>query len=129
MILVVGYMVALTIFVGAFVGLLNRVIDMESRAERKQVAMNLAEAGLDVALVELSATPREYRGESNRPLGDGRFSVAIVPGGSSGAFTIGATGEFMDGEVTIAKARITADVSVTRSGEVRVISWKEVKRQ
>ena len=129
MIMVVGYLAVLTILLGAFLGLLHRIIDNENRAEWRQVCFNLAEAGIESAISELKTAPGEYRGENQTPLGEGCFSVSVEPGDSADKFFVTATGEIVNGDMPLASARIVAEVSVPQSGRVKVLDWREVKRR
>ena len=126
LVVTVVYLAVMTLFASTFIGYLNRTISSAGRAERKLVCIAIAEGGIDKAMAELRVRPDEYRGETNTPLGKGRFSVEVVPGAEE--YKITATAEIADGAVVMVRARVVADAVLTSSGSVRTLRWSEVKR-
>jgi len=128
LVVTVVYLAVMTLFASTFIGYLNRTISSAGRAERKQVCIAIAEGGIDKAMAELRVRPDEYRGESNTPLGKGRFSVEVVPGVGAGEYTITSTARMLDGTAVIERARVVAETALTSSGSIRTLRWSEVKR-
>jgi len=126
LVVTVVYLAVMTLFASAFIGYLNRTISSAGRAERKLMCIAIAEGGIDKAVAELRVRPNEYRGETNTPLGRGRFSVEVEPG--AGEYKITATAEIVDGAVVMARSRVVVDAVLTSSGSVRTLRWSEVKR-
>jgi len=125
LVVTVVYLAAMTLFASTFIGYLNRTISNAGRAERKLVCTAIAEGGIDKAMAELRVRPNEYRGETNTPLGEGRFSVEVEPG--AGEYKITATAEMVNGAVVMARSRVVADAVLTSAGSVRTLRWSEVK--
>jgi len=124
----VGYLAALTIFASAFLGYLNRTMSSANQNERRLICVSIAEGGLDKALAELRVRPDEYRGETNTPLGQGRFSVKVTPEKRAGEYRITATAELVDDAMVVARTRVVADAVLSPSGRLRALSWSEVRR-
>jgi hypothetical protein len=105
LILALGYLMALTLFASVFYTAVHQTAGAERDAEKQQAAFNLAEAGIDWAIVQLRAD-ETYRGESAHTLGEGEFRVIVEPSGEDGrAFLITSTGYVMDGAIPIGEAR------------------------
>jgi len=128
LVITVWYLTVLTILAAAFLGYLHRSMSGVTRSANKHVCLNIAEGGLDKAITELHVRPAEYRGESNTPLGQGRFSVDVTPGDKAGVYTIVATAELTDGKTVISRARIAAEAAFSSSGKLHKMTWSEVKR-
>ncbi len=93
------------------------------RHENTEIALHLAEAGLDKAVAMLRVQPQTYRGESATPLGVGSFSVRVKPEEKQGAYRLSATGTIgEEGRVRLAKT-LEAQLSLSPAGEVTRYSW------
>ncbi len=129
LLIIVGYLAAMTIFASTFLGFLNRTLSNRTSVERQQICLNIAEGGVDKALAELRVRPNDYRGEKETPLGAGRFSVEVKRGGGAGTYLIVSTGELGDGELVVSRARVVAEVTLSAAGTVRELCWSEVKKR
>lgn len=123
LILAVGYLAVLTISATAFLTLLNRGIETLSRDERRQVCLNLAEAGIDTAVAALRAQGGAYAGERDTALGDGWFSVEVEAPAGGGAYRIVSRARLENGTWLA----VAADVALGPDGTARVLRWEEVK--
>lgn len=72
------FIVALGTLASAFLYNILATNSSFKRTSNLQVAFNLAEAGIDKALAELSRSPSLYSGEEDTPLGEGTFSVSVL---------------------------------------------------
>jgi len=97
------------------------------RTANLQVAFNLAEAGIDKAIAELSRSSSTYVGEEDTPLGGGTFSVSVLPSEEdAGEILIVSTGYVPHSFAP--RAKRTVRVSVRRRDNSLVItSWQQVK--
>ncbi len=129
LIITLGYLAAVTIFASVFLTLLNRTMSNFTQKETKRIAFHIAEGGMDKAIAELRHGRGDYRGEVNVPLGRGRFSVEVNRSDSPEKLQIISTGEVVDGERVISRIRITAEVTIEPSGELRSIVWSGVGKQ
>jgi hypothetical protein len=129
LLITVGYLAAMTIFASTFLGFLNRTLSNRSSIERRQICLNIAEGGVDKALAELRTNPKDYRGEKNTPLGQGRFSVDVKPAGGAGTYLIVSTGELGAGDLVLSRAHVVAEVTLSAAGTVRELRWSEVKKR
>ena len=120
------FIVVLGTLVSAF---LSNILAAHSSAKRSyqcQVAFNLAEAGIDKALAELSQPRSTYNGEKDTPLGEGVFSVFVSTSNESpGEKVIISTGCFPDSIKP--KVKKTIEVTVLRRRKSLLItSWREI---
>lgn len=108
--------------------LLHSTLAEGRRYEKSEMALHLAEAGLEKAVAELRSQPDTYRGETDTQLGRGRFSVAVQPGPHPGEYRLESTGKLTDGGVAFARKTLEAELTLTNSGAVRVFHWRVRKR-
>ncbi len=99
------------------------------RQENVETALALAEAGLEKAFAMLRAHPDTYKGESDTPLGDGRFSVAVTRGPRAGVYAVRSEGIVADGVGPGQKQVIVAEVEIQPGGGLRTGPWRVEKKQ
>jgi len=92
------------------------------RQEKNAVAQQLAEAGLDKAVARLRGAPAGYQGEQNTPLGEGRFSVTVLPQ-SGGLYRLTATGELTDGPLVLTRRTLDGELKLTPAGTIERFGW------
>lgn len=94
------------------------------RTSNLQVAFNLAEAGIDKAIAELSRFPSTYSGEEDIPLGEGTFSISVLTSEeNAGEIFIISTGYLPNSLEP--KAKRTVKVTIQRQDKFLVItSWE-----
>ena len=125
MLLVLGFLAALMIGSSAFYGLLNQTLSETHAREKDMVCLNLAEAGLDMAIAELQAHPSGYNGERDTALGAGFFTVEVSEADNGKAAGVTSTGFLRDGGFVLRQARIVAEVSLAPDGGVKQLRWSE----
>jgi len=123
---VMGYLAVIMIMSGAFFALLHVTLRHGNAAQWRQVCLNVAEGGMDKALAELRVNRDAYRGEARTAVGDGEFSVEVTPQGRDG-YRIVSTGCLRYDRFVSAQARITAEVTLGRNGNIDNLRWLEVK--
>lgn len=99
------------------------------RQENVEAAPALAEAGLEKAFAMLRAHPGAYAGESDTPLGDGRFSVAVTRGPRAGVYAVRSEGIVADGVGRGEKQVIVAEMEIQPGGGLRTGPWRVEKKQ
>lgn len=93
------------------------------RASHLQIAFNLAEAGIDKALAELSRSPF-YLGEEDTPLGEGTFSVSVLTAEKNSEETfIISTGYLPHSREPKAKKTVKVTVQY-QNGSLAITSWQ-----
>ncbi|HIJ74248.1 MAG TPA: hypothetical protein HPP83_09125, partial [Candidatus Hydrogenedentes bacterium] len=70
LLLAVGYVGAVSMLAAALLAALGHTITVAGKEEARQIAVAIAEAGIDKAVAELRAAPNTYRGEKQTQLGD-----------------------------------------------------------
>ena len=123
--LVLGFLAILMIGSAAFFTLLNRSLDYRHADQKRQVCLGLAEGGMDKALAELLARRGAYEGEANTQLGDGAFTVEVLPGG--GVYRIVSTGFLSHAGKAMREAKIVGDVVLAPDGSLSELRWTEVR--
>lgn len=121
------YLSALTLFAAGFLSMIHVNLRTAGEAEARQVAMNLAEAGIDRALAGLRADPAGYRGEQDTPLGPGTFSVEVEPLAEPNAYAIRASGSGPFPSRRQSSARVTARVTLGTGGAPETLEWVEAR--
>jgi hypothetical protein len=124
LVLAVGYVALAGLFAASFLAHWNRSEAVTRRAAWSQTCLNLAEAGVHKALAE-HAIDQGYTGETDTPLGDGRFSVTMTPGDGPDAWVITATGELLRGGDVIARRVASARCVIRPGGAVQSLVWEE----
>jgi len=110
-----------TSLVGGFLVVLNNTTTGAMKSARSQVSMQLAEAGIEKAFAMLRVTP-DYRGEAGTPLGEGVFTVDIIPKEEAGGFHV--TSRAWLGADRSHPTRIDATITLSPAGP-RIVAWKE----
>lgn len=126
MFVVIGLLAVLMMLSGTMFVFLHQSATHLNTLSKRQVCLNLAEAGIDKALAELQAGQADYAGEQHTPLGDGFFSVTVKRQ-EDGSRLIDASGLLADGAVRVAEARITALAVLDERGALRRLTQHEVR--
>lgn len=128
MILVLGYVSAVTLFAAVFLEALHLGMNEARKADRHRVCVHLADAGVDKAIASLRSQDAAYTGEQAAELGDGRFDVSVTPGESPGTFAIVSRGYLPDidpARPVRAEVVVEVEVVVDAAG-ARVVAWEEL---
>ncbi len=108
---------------------LSNILAAHSSAKRSyqcQIAFNLAEAGIDKALTELSQSRSTYNGEKDTCLGQGAFSVSVSTSNESPKEKIITSTGYLPDSIK-PKVKKTIEVTVQRRGKSLLItSWREI---
>ncbi|MCX7919605.1 MAG: hypothetical protein N3A72_08385, partial [bacterium] len=86
-------------------------------------ALNLAEAGIEKAIFELTRTNGVYSGEKNTQLGNGFFSVTVKP--TQNGFLITAMGKTRSAAKYSGHRVISVQVQRQSANHWKVLSWEE----
>jgi len=127
LLLVLGFLSVLMIASGAVFTYLNKTMSRATTIQNQQICLNLAEAGVEKAVAELAAGRLDYRGENHTPLGEGSFSVEVVPGERTGEFVLTAMG-YRGTDTSKPQAGVVAKVLISGQGHVAIIRWQEVRK-
>jgi hypothetical protein len=122
LILALGVLMTLTALSTALLTGFHASMKQGNNRARQAQSLNIAEAGIEKALIELRLSSAFYTGEENTPLGNGAFTVAVTPSGP-GRFTVESTGTQNDGPAR--RSHVTVDAALDSSGGVRVLRWEE----
>ena len=125
LILALGVLAVLTALSTALLTGFHASLRQAQNRQRQTQCLDIAEAGIEKALIELRFDPTFYTGEQDTPLGDGTFTVAVTPAALE-RFTLESTGLLNHGPEL--QARITADALLEPGGSVRVLRWEESYR-
>ena len=94
----------------------------------REQAFQLAEAGLEQAIVALRAAPgQQYTGEANVPLGPGTFTVTIQPGAEAGVYQIDAWGSLARAAYRYDRAGLRAEIKLSPTGKLERYAWQPIK--
>jgi hypothetical protein len=86
-------------------------------------ALNLAEAGIEKAIYELTRTNGSYSGEKNTQLGNGIFSVTVQP--AKGGYLITSIGKTRTAAKYTGRKVITVQLQRQSSNHWKILSWQE----
>jgi hypothetical protein len=128
MILVLGYVSAVTLFAAVFLEALHLGMNEARKADRHRVCVHLADAGVDKAIASLRAQGPAYTGNKDTELGVGRFDVTVKPGEAPDTFAIMSRGYLPDidpARPVRAEVVVEALVVVDAAG-ARVLAWEEL---
>jgi hypothetical protein len=128
LILALVYLFAITLFATSFITLLHQTMSHMTREERTQVCINIAEGGLDKAIVELQARGDEYQGERGTSLGEGRFTIEVIKE-SDGAYRVVSEAQLDGRAAKGAHVRLEARARLAADGGVKELRWLEVKSE
>ena len=93
----------------------------------REQAFQLAEAGLEQALVGLRAAPGQYTGEAAVPLGPGTFTVTIQPGAEPGTYQIESWGVLDFAAYRYDRAGLRAELKLSPSGRLERYAVQPIK--
>ncbi len=125
LLLTLGYLAVMTLLLTVFLGALTHSMDRGRVAERRLVALNIAEGGLHKALATLRNRPDAYRGEAGTPLGKGQFTVEVRAGRLPDTYAVVSTGELRDSGLVLCRVRIEALLGFDK-GSLRILRWDEL---
>lgn len=91
--MILGFLGAMTILVGAFLEGVHFTLAQQRAASNELIVRNLAQAGIDSAIASLRRDAGAYEGESGVELGEGRYSVRLIHEPGSNNYRVDATGE------------------------------------
>ena len=124
--LVLGFLGAMTILVGAFLEGVHFALDRQRAASNELIVCNLAQAGIDSAIASLSTEADTYSGESNVLLGEGRYTVELSHEPDSHVYRVTARGELLAAERVVHAYTLKARI-VLQGGRLISIAQNEVK--
>jgi len=122
--LVLGYLAAVTLFASAFLATLHRSLDRSNKEYYTQRCAALAEAGVDKAVAELRRNPAAYAGEQQTPLDEGHFTVTVVAAGRDGAYRIVSAAALEGQQRAMGEVRVTAEILLSGDGAVQTARWE-----
>lgn len=122
--LCVGYLAVMMLISTVFLTGVHRELALHRMIEWTATSHALAEAGIHKA-VAIHETNAQYHGETNTPLGQGRFTVRIEPGEADGTLLLYSTGEYLSGNDVLAATTVEATARIT-ADRVTFTRWKEV---
>jgi len=122
LVLALGVLLALTALSTALLTSFHASYRQAQNRERQARCLNIAEAGIEKALVEYRINSAWYTGEEDTPFGSGSFSVAITGIGPE-RFTVQSTGTLIHGPAV--QSRIVVEARIDPGGRVRVLRWEE----
>lgn len=103
------FLVVLMVLTAALLSQTEFFLKFTSRNTLDEQALNLAEAGADVAIWNINLSPSTYTGEANTQMGPGTFTVSVTPKDST-TKTITATGYVPNFAAPKAKRSVRLDV-------------------
>jgi hypothetical protein len=95
---------------------------LTTRSYLNDVAFNLAEAGVEKALYELSKSESNYQGETETLLGNGTFSVILKPLDSAGQVEILSTGTVQGARFLKVEKKIRVVVQIEDKDSTRKVT-------
>lgn len=93
----------------------------------REQAYQLAEAGLEQAIMALRAAPAQYTGEADVPLGPGTFTVTVQPAGDAGAYQIESWGALDLAAYRYDRAGLRAELKLSPSGRLERYAVQPIK--
>ena len=115
---------ALSVGAAAVIRLTHITLRESGKTVKTETARQLADAGIEKAVAMLRADAA-YAGESNTPLGAGRFTVRVTREGA--AYTISSLGEVVFHGQVMHDAALHARLVLGAAGEVHFFSVAERK--
>lgn len=113
----------LLILLGVLLSKLENEFALGTVTYHNTQALNLAEAGVEKAIYELSRTNGNYTGEKNTGLGSGKFTVTVKLG--QGGYKIISIGETRSAKKYTGRKTITALIQRSGASHWKIISWQE----
>lgn len=121
--LAVGYLAVMTLAASGFLAMLHHRMGVVRDLERAQSSRHLAEAGIEAGIAGLLADAGAYRGEFNVVLGNGQFSVSVVPESQHGVYVLESTGEVRYDGVVMSRKVICVRVTLDAAGGLGALEW------
>lgn len=122
---VVGTMATLAALSTTLLTMVHQSLQRQRQERQQDAALWLAEAGLQKAMVELSASGGAYAGEIDTPLGAGRFTVVVTPTKAEHVYRVISTGSLADGNYVLGEYTLTARAKIAPNGTVHL---KNIRR-
>jgi hypothetical protein len=110
---------------------MHRSLREIKRLENEQTVCDLAESGLEKAVIALRRQPDEYRGEADTLFGEGRFSVEVkhIPSREGRRYEIAARGELLYSGVVRASRTLDTVLVLGPDGGIRHYHSEARKKQ
>lgn len=124
MLVVLGYVMAITILSTAFLKTVHQSIDTAQAHSRETKTCALAESGIHHAALQLTSNPA-FSGDSNVPFGAGVFTTHVQSDQAPNTWTIESTGSM--GEAGLHSTTVRATLSKT-SGGWKTLRWERVPK-
>jgi hypothetical protein len=103
-------------------------LSQQRQSWHREQAVQLAEAGLEQAIVALRAAPgQQYTGAANVPLGPGTFTITVRPGAEPGVYQIDAWGALARATYLYDRAGLRAEVKLSPTGTLERYAWQPIK--
>ncbi len=125
--MVLGFLGAMTILVGAFLEGVHFTLAQQRAASSELIVRNLAQAGIDSAIASLRRDAGAYEGETHVELGEGRYSVRLVREPESNIYRVNATGELEVAGRVVHSFELEARI-VVQGGRLTSVAQTEEKR-
>lgn len=122
LILITAVFSSLFILIGASLNRGSSEYFLTTRSYLNEVAFNLAEAGVEKALYELSKPESNYQGETETLLENGTFSVMVKPLDSTGQVEILSTGTVQDARFPKVEKKLRAIVQIEDRDSTRKVT-------
>jgi hypothetical protein len=110
MFVALGFLGAMVILAGAFLGIVRRSMDARRVEQETAVAEELAQAALASGVAHLEAGDTDYKGEKSVSLGDGRYTVEIEK--RNGEYIVRGSGETLLDHIVAQRVTLRARVRV-----------------
>ncbi|HWP45572.1 MAG TPA: hypothetical protein VNM22_00290 [Candidatus Limnocylindrales bacterium] len=121
LILITAVFSSLFILIGVSLNRGSSEYFLTTRSYLNDVAFNLAEAGVEKALHELSKSESNYQGETETLLGNGTFSVILKPLDSAGQVEILSTGTVQGARFLKVEKKIRVVVQIEDKDSTRKV--------
>ncbi len=122
LILITAVFSSLFILIGVSLNRGSSEYFLTTRSYLNDVAFNLAEAGVEKALYELSKSESNYQGETETLLGNGTFSVSLKPLDSAGQVEILSTGTVEGARFLKVEKKIRVVVQIEDTDSTRKVT-------
>ncbi len=121
LLIVLGYVAAMTALSTTFLACVHRAADVNGDLKRSVLTTAIAEGGVHKAMAAL-LLDEAYRGESNTPLGNGSFSVTVDPDGEG--YRIYAVALY--GGIAMPLYQVNLEVRITAASERwSIVEWRQ----
>jgi type II secretory pathway component PulJ len=102
-------------------------LSQQRQSWHREQAFQLAEAGLEQAIVALRAAPGQYTGEADVLLGPGHFTVTVMAANEAGAYQIESWGALDLAAYRYDRAGLRAELTLSPSGRLERYAVQPIK--